>query len=239
MSLEEIGRTEIVKLLLEKGACRSISNNYKCLPYDEAKSNEIKELFLRRSNRFSDEDSGHIDWMKYDATAEQLAKDYRYRQSGLEWISKNIQHHLKYIKDEMPHTEQERISTFLNQVQQDPYYLLRTYTIESTFESLAFKGNIYHGMPVAQEDLKEYTVGNKIMNKVFMSTTSDRKTKNGDLVKLSTLCSFEIVNHRTGLNIETISEYRNEKEVLVGPYTAFSIIAVRRIAPNYAEIDLG
>ncbi|CAF1319697.1 unnamed protein product [Adineta steineri] len=280
------GHTEIVKLLLEKGACRSIPNTYKCLPFDEAKSTEIKELFLRRSNRFTDEESGHIDWMKCDAAAEQLAKDYRYRHSGLGWTSKNIEHRLKYIKDEMSHTEQERISTFLNQVQHDPESLLRAYTVESSFyiklnkdlamkhfeqgtnfgltyfidffynhpafQSLSYIGNVYRGMTVTHDDLKEYKVGNKIMNKAFMSTTIERqvaedfarkeanhrKTKNGDLVKLSVLCSFQIVNHRTGLNIENISKYRHEKEILIGPYTAFSITAVRQIAHNYAEIDL-
>jgi hypothetical protein len=55
---------------------------------------------------------------------------------------------------------------------------------------------------------------------------------------LSALCSFEIINRRTGLNIASLSEYKYEKEVLVGPYTAFLITAVRRISPNYAEIDL-
>ncbi|CAF1044309.1 unnamed protein product [Adineta steineri] len=280
------GHTEIVKLLLEKGARRSIQNSHKCVPYDEAEKEDIKKLFIRPLNRFSMEDSGHIDWMKCDAAAEQLANDYRFRHKGFGWTPKNIEHRIKHIRDEMSHTDQQRIRTFLNQVQHDPKALLRAYTVESgfyvnlnkdlatrhfdqgtnfgltyfidffynhpDFDSLAFKGKVYRGMTVTHDDLKEYMVGKKIMNKAFLSTTTDRKTaeefarneatnrekQHGDQVKLSALCTFEIINHRTGLNIESLSEYQHEKEVLVGPYTAFFITAVRRLAPNYAEIDL-
>ncbi|CAF0910637.1 unnamed protein product [Adineta steineri] len=354
------GHTEIVKLLLEKGARRSIQNSHKCVPYDEAEKEDIKKLFIRPLNRFSmedsghidwmkcdaaaeqlandyrfrhkgfgwtpkniehrikhirdemshtdqqrirtflnqvqhdpkallrayTEDSGHIDWMKCDAAAEQLANDYRFRHKGFGWTPKNIEHRIKHIRDEMSHTDQQRIRTFLNQVQHDPKALLRAYTVESgfyvnlnkdlatrhfdqgtnfgltyfidffynhpDFDSLAFKGKVYRGMTVTHDDLKEYMVGKKIMNKAFLSTTTDRKTaeefarneatnrekQHGDQVKLSALCTFEIINHRTGLNIENLSEYQHEKEVLVGPYTAFFITAVRRLAPNYAEIDL-
>jgi hypothetical protein len=280
------GHTEIVKLLLEKGARRSIENKHKCLPYDEAEKEEIKKLFIRPVDRFSNDESGHIDWMKCDAAAEQLAKDYRFRHTGFGWTSKNIEHRMKHIRDEMSHTEQQTIRSFLNQVHHDPRSLLRAYTVESgfyvklnkdlatkhfdqgtnfgltyfidffynhpDFESLTFQGKVYRGMTVTHDDLGEYSAGNKIMNKAFLSTTTDRytaeqfakkqainrETQHGDHVKLSALCSFEIINRRTGLNIESLSEYKYEKEVLVGPYTAFLITAVRRIAPNYAEIDL-
>ncbi|CAF1173048.1 unnamed protein product [Adineta ricciae] len=280
------GHTEIVKLLLEKGASRSVSNLHKCLPYDEASLDEIKTLFKRPSNRFSDDESGHIDWMKCDAAAEQLARDYRYRHTGLGWTAKNIEHRLKHIKDEMSHTEVDRIRVFLNEAQRDPKCLLRAYTVESAFyaklnkdlasrhfdqgtnfgltyfvdffynhpefQSLSYTGPTYRGMTVTQDDMKEYTTGNKIMNKAFLSTTKNRaiaeqfarneahnrKNKSGDLVKLAVLCSFEIVNHRTGLSVESISEFAYEQEVLVGPYTAFLIVDVRQVSDNYAEIDL-
>src|SRR5690242_16724552 len=65
------GHKDIVKLLLDKGASRSILNKHLCLPYDEAETDEIKKLFIRRSNtRFSDDGTGHIDWMKCDTEAE-------------------------------------------------------------------------------------------------------------------------------------------------------------------------
>ncbi|CAF2019860.1 unnamed protein product [Rotaria magnacalcarata] len=283
------GHAEIVKLLLDSGASRSIENEqHKCLPYDEAEKEEIKKLFIREtaSNRFADDGSGHIDWMKCDAAAESLASDYRYRHSGFGWKSKNIDHRLKYIKEEMGHTDNKEVKRFIEQTQSDPFNLLKAYTVESpfyiklnrdlatthydrgtnfgltyfidffynhpAFNKLSFKGKVYRGMCAVQDDLKEYCVGGKIMNKAFMSTTkdraiaeqfaiknvTDRKKQHGENVKLSILCTYEIINDRTGLNVERLSEYRHEKEVLVGPYSAFIIIVIRKVSDSYVEIHL-
>lgn len=281
------GHKEIVKLLLERGASRSIPNDHKCLPYDEAETEEIKKLFLRQSvTRFSDDGSGHIDWMKCDTAAEKLAYDYRFRHKGFGWKSKNIDYRIKHIKEHMCHADQERISLFLDQAQTDPHSLLRAYTYESdfyiqlnqdlatrhydqgtnfgityfidfvynysAFDSLSFKGKVYRGMCITHDDLKQYSVGGKVMNKAFMSTTKDRsiaeafatkgsssrEKQHGGHVKLSALCTYEIINDRTGLNIENISEYSMEKEVLVGPYTPFIIKTIRQVTSNYVEIDL-
>ncbi|CAF1447061.1 unnamed protein product, partial [Rotaria sordida] len=48
------GHQEIVKLLLEKGVSRSIMNRFHCLPYQEAASNEIRQLFdlIPEQNRY-------------------------------------------------------------------------------------------------------------------------------------------------------------------------------------------
>jgi len=277
---------EIVQLLLDKGASRSILNIHRCLPYDEAENEEIKKLFIRQSaTRFSDDGSGHIDWMKCDAAAEKLASEYRFRHSGFGWKDKNIEYRIKHIKKEMPHAEAERISIFLNLAQIDPRYLLTAYTVESefykklntdlatrhfnqgtnfgityfidffynnpAFEKLSFKGKVYRGMCATHDDLKQYSVGGKVMNKAFMSTTKvrsiaqgfaegagNREKQHGGLVKLSVLCTYEIINDRTGLNIESISEYKAEKEVLVGPYAAFIITGIRQVTPKSVEIDL-
>ncbi|CAF3637825.1 unnamed protein product [Rotaria sp. Silwood1] len=281
------GHTEIVKLLLEKGASRSIKNAYKCLPCDEAREDEIKRLFIRQSaTRFSNDGSVYIDWIKCNAETESLASDYRFRHFGFEWNNNNINHRLKYIKDEISNTENDRIKIFIKQAEKDSDYLLKAYTVESDFyiklnqdlairrfdkdtnfgityfidffynnsdfKNLSFKGKVYRGTCMTHDDFKELSVGVKVMNKTFMSTTKDRKLGEqfalkhltyrekqlGENVKLSALCTYEIVNDRTGLNIEGISEYKDEKEVLIGPLTAFIITTIRQIARNYAEIDL-
>ncbi|CAF1539103.1 unnamed protein product [Rotaria sp. Silwood1] len=282
------GHTEIVKLLLEKGASRSIENVYKCVPYDEAKTEEIKQLFLRRtaSNRFGDDGSGHIDWIKCDAGAESLASDYRYRHSGFGWKTKNIELRLQHIKAEMSHTDHNEISRFINQAYENPFSILKAYTVESNFYKklnrdlatthydggtnfgltyfidffynhpafykLSYKGKVYRGICTTHDDLKQYSVGGKIMNKAFMSTTKDRKvaeefatknlthrkTQNDENIKFAILCTYEIINDRTGLNIEEISEYKHEREVLVGPYSAFTITAIREVSEHYIQIDL-
>ncbi|CAF3610923.1 unnamed protein product [Rotaria sordida] len=256
---------------------------------DSTEKEEIKKLFLRESsNRFNDDGTGHIDWMKCDDAAAELAKMYRFRHASIGWKKKDIDRRMKFIKEEMSHTDIERVGQFLNNAESDqnPYYLLKAYTVESDFykklnrdlatkhfnqgtnsgiiyfidfffnhpelEKLSFKGKVYRGMPITQDDLKQYGIGGKVMNKAFMSTTKDldvaknfaknnltyRQTEHGTQVKMAALCIYEIINDRTGLDIEPISEYALEREVLVGPYTAFVITAIRKIRPDYVEIDL-
>ncbi|CAF1351190.1 unnamed protein product [Rotaria magnacalcarata] len=283
------GHVEIVKLLLKRHASRSVENIYKCVPYDETENEEIKKLFLRESsNRFNDDGSGHIDWMKCDDAAEELATEYRYRHAGFGWKTKDIDRRMKFIKEEMSHTDIERIGKFIDDAEseQNPNYLLKAYTVESDFykklnkdlatkhfdqgtnsgityfievfynhpmfAKLSFKGKVYRGMTITQDDLKQYDVGGKVMNKAFMSATKDpdiaksfaknnfvhRQTEHGTQVKLAAFCTYEIINDRTGLDIELVSEYAHEKEVLIGPYTAFMIKSITRLRSDYIEIDL-
>ena len=281
------GHTEIVKLLLDKGASRSIQNRHRCLPCDEAGTPEMKALFVRSSpNRFVHDEFDPAAWVKYDTTAEELVKNYRLCQTGYSWTPQSIEHLLKHIEEEMPETKQERILTFLNQAPHDPISLLKAHTVESSFyrnlnrdvatkhfdqstnvgltcfidffynhptlESLSYVGSVYRGMIISEGNLSEYSAGRKVMSKAFMSTSKDRSvaedftnkkskdwaTQHGGDMKMCVLCILEITHRRTGLNVESVSEYQDEKEVLVGPCTAFRITGVRRIAPNYAEIDL-
>ena len=44
------GHRDVVELLLNRGVNRSIMNRFQCLPYDEAASEEIKNLFERIPN---------------------------------------------------------------------------------------------------------------------------------------------------------------------------------------------
>jgi hypothetical protein len=131
-------------------------------------------------------------------------------------------------------------------------YFIEFFYNNPTFENLSYKGKVYRGMCITYDDLKQYSVGGKVMSKAFMSTTKDRSVaedfatkgasnrtkKHGELVKLSVFCTYEIINNRTGLSIESISEYNHEKEVLIGPYSAFTIKAIRQLRPDYVEIDL-
>jgi hypothetical protein len=269
---------EIVKLLLEKGASRSILKSHNSVPYDEIEKDEIKKLFMRQSNtRFANDGLSYMDWTKCNEKSEKLAISYRHRPKGLEAKSKTIEQRIKCIKDQLYPTKKDRTRTFLSQAQTDPYCLLRAYTVESdfyirinndlaarrfepgtnfgvtyfidffynnpAFENLSFKGKVYRIIYITQDELKQLNVGGKLMTKIFMSTTKDRKiaeefAAQGRQMKVSVLCTYEIINNRTALNIEDISEYRHEREVLVGPYTAFKITTIRHIGLNYAEIDL-
>jgi hypothetical protein len=61
------GHREVVRLLLTAGADRALHNKYNYLPFDEAKDDEIKELFNRipTCNRFIS-NTGGIEWELID-----------------------------------------------------------------------------------------------------------------------------------------------------------------------------
>ncbi|CAF1563727.1 unnamed protein product [Didymodactylos carnosus] len=117
-----------------------------------------------------------------------------------------------------------------------------------------FKGQTYRGMQISSEDLKQYKVGSHVMNKSFLSTTKTRgiaeqfafkseSWQNSDekKIKLSTLCTYEIKKDRSGLDIEHISEYPHEKEVLILPYSAFKVIKIQMtnaITNNGIEVEI-
>ncbi|CAF0853725.1 unnamed protein product [Didymodactylos carnosus] len=96
---------------------------------------------------------------------------------------------------------------------------------------------VYRGMIITSDDLKPYGKGIKLLNKAFMLTTKDRsvaedfaerdvihrKSVKDEHIKLQAICTYEIVNDRTALDIGKISEYSNEQEVLIGPYSAFIV----------------
>jgi hypothetical protein len=64
------GHQEVVKLLLSKGAQHMTKNLYGCTPYDEAKTEDIRNLFRRQDgarveskNRFADEKGPSFEWI--------------------------------------------------------------------------------------------------------------------------------------------------------------------------------
>ncbi|CAF1517827.1 unnamed protein product [Rotaria sp. Silwood1] len=108
------------------------------------------------------------------------------------------------------------------------------------FDRMAYIGECYRGMTVVKYDLDQYEVGSQIMNKSFLSTSSDYSVamkfalKRGDhnQQKYTALCTYKIHTIRTALSIMEVSKYPNEKEVLVMPYTAFRVTSIRKQATN-------
>ncbi|CAF1046140.1 unnamed protein product [Didymodactylos carnosus] len=64
------GHNEIVKLLLKNGAFRSITNKYGLTPFEEARTEETKDLFRRINTRHSfignPDDADYIEWVIAD-----------------------------------------------------------------------------------------------------------------------------------------------------------------------------
>jgi hypothetical protein len=97
----------------------------------------------------------------------------------------------------------------------NPFFVPYTYT-----------GLTYRGMRITGNVLKQYRVNSKIMNKAFLSTTKGQKiaetffewndnSADGESYKFPALCKYNIKHDRTALDIETLSEYPTEKELLI------------------------
>jgi hypothetical protein len=77
-------------------------------------------------------------------------------------------------------------------------------------------------MVITDNDLKQYRIGIRILTKTFSSSSkalniamkflSKNKSIND---QLRTLCTYEIRNQRTALDVQNISLFKFEKEILI------------------------
>ncbi|CAF3538249.1 unnamed protein product [Rotaria sp. Silwood1] len=113
------------------------------------------------------------------------------------------------------------------------------------FETLSYTGEVFRGMLITTNDVKKYKVGTRILTKTFSSTSKQRNiasnfygkaTNLGD--RLSTLCIYEIRNKRTALDIQHISLFQYEEEVLILPYSAFKIIDVKENNERSPRVEI-
>ncbi|CAF3378814.1 unnamed protein product [Rotaria sp. Silwood2] len=281
------GHHSIVKLLLEVGANRAIMNKYNCLPYDEAKNDEIKELFLRIPN--SDRlvsNTGAIEWELIDNDALEKAVEER--------------HFIKSLYDNTTKTtpidkmfekiEKNYINKGLNTIEKDPLWIITAYTAETDFyrvlnteiaagasqyqserryiialishhhslEKLTFIGDAYRVMQINNDDVKKYQVDCLLMTKSFLSSSIDRKIVelfscrqeeaaqsqtsvrtrrkvDGTIIKSWILCKYRIKHRRTALHIEDLSQYANEGEILIMPYSVFKVKKIDQVQLSFTQ----
>jgi hypothetical protein len=136
------GHREIVKLLLEKGVSRSIMNRYNCLPYDEAASSEIRQLFERtptpENNRYV-ANTGRVEWLLVALNANAMSARYMeaVQQYEIEQFEPSVRQIIdNYIKPNFRDVEKyEDLLGFFNMAlrEKDPKYLLKAYTAETGF----------------------------------------------------------------------------------------------------------
>ncbi|CAF4106153.1 unnamed protein product [Adineta steineri] len=297
------GHIEIITLLLKRGASRSICNQWGCMPYEEARTQAIKDLFKRRigNTRFI-AGSGATEWICFN---DQNAYDRSVFSEVMEkspldtwrvdWIKEF------YVDKDMSDIEGiDVIREFYELARTNPLYLIKAYSAETDYYRLLnlhlantnsaaqnspidedrsrwyrlrdlvqifashddlkpyiFKGRVFRGMHLTQEELEAYEmplkrkiirhagqpqVVNYIVNKSFLSTSKDyetakefalqaagRRTKNGELIKFPTVCIYCIrSDNRIALDIEAISEYAHEREVLILPGQTFEVISIRK-----------
>jgi hypothetical protein len=101
-------------------------------------------------------------------------------------------------------------------------------------QEFSFAGETYRGMTMSAQDLKEYAVDSVFMNKTFLSTSKEPKraekfAEYGQTpTDIGVICKYSIKHSGTALEIETMSEFPLEKEVLILPYAAFKVKSIRK-----------
>ncbi|CAF1533348.1 unnamed protein product, partial [Didymodactylos carnosus] len=124
------------------------------------------------------------------------------------------------------------------------WHILAIMTFHPSLGQFSFVGETYRGMRITEEDLNEYSVGTRLMNKAFLSTSKDRQVAEAfadscgvNDGRVTVICIYEICLTQAALDIETISEYQNEREVLIFPFRFFHVIDIRHNI-NVIEIKL-
>ena len=124
--------------------------------------------------------------------------------------------------------------------------ILRAYTYRRSF-----KGCVFRGMLIQREDLDKYVMGSRILNAAFLSTSVSREvaemfagfhfsenSTSPDSSHIHALCSYRIQNDATAVHIQQLSQFRDENEVLIFPFSAFRITGVEKISRTVVKIQL-
>jgi hypothetical protein len=131
-----------------------------------------------------------------------------------------------------------------NTLEKSTGYLASIFIYHPDLRLLHYTGLTYRGMILNHHDLSLYTVGKRLLNKSFLSTSIDRRVAemfggvgastnmrrniNHDLIQYITFCTYRIRNANTALQIGLISEVPVEQEVLIMPLSAFQVISVKQ-----------
>jgi hypothetical protein len=112
-------------------------------------------------------------------------------------------------------------------------------------ENYRFEGKCYRCLKInSHNELNIYKVGAKMINRTFISTTKDRQFIEQYIRDIENkgqntiIISFEIRHSKTALDIEYISEFSHEKEVLIMNNSVFKVISVINKPNLYVEIEL-
>lgn len=137
------------------------------------------------------------------------------------------------------HADDQRIPIELPWYLALPKHLYRA-TMLSQYHHL---GETYRGMVLTRYDLEQYQVGEVILNKAFLSTSTSRKVAeffalSGEDSSLTvTICVYRIKDKSVALDLSTFSEFSDEHEVLILPGCYFKVTSITS-TDRYIEIEL-
>ena len=134
-----------------------------------------------------------------------------------------------------------------------PLDIATIFVCHPSLENLRFKqGIVFRGLCIKnEEDLREYqTIGNRLLNKTFVSTSQDQNVAmmfagvawQTETAHKCCLLKYTLIDsgQRTALDIHTLSQFPEEKEVLLLPYANFQVTNYQhsRTNPNLIDIEL-
>ncbi|CAF0981184.1 unnamed protein product [Rotaria sp. Silwood1] len=151
------------------------------------------------------------------------------------------------------------IAAGASQYQNERRYIIALISHDIRLNELTFIGTAYRVVRINNDELKKYEVDCSLMTKSFVSSSIDRKVAelflcqreatqsetqvmtrkkiDGTLIKTWIMCRYEIKHRRTGLHIENPSQYANEGEVLIMPYSVFQVKEIRKVQLPFFEDD--
>lgn len=91
-----------------------------------------------------------------------------------------------------------------------------------------FTGTTYRGMMCNQTDLEQYRSAKSILTKTFLSSSiqlevAQQFLKNDSTNKHKVICIYKIIDPSIALDLHTISVYPHEHEILILPFSTFTI----------------
>ena len=112
-----------------------------------------------------------------------------------------------------------------------------------SFKKFHWTGKTYRGMLITKEELSLFSrVGSGVVNRAFLSTSKNREialsyTAKPSPGQISVISIYTIKQGWSALDLETISEYPNEEEVLIIPNMNFTITKFKKGNPSEVELE--
>jgi hypothetical protein len=151
------------------------------------------------------------------------------------------------------------IAAGATQYQSERRYIIALLSYHPILDQLVFTGHSYRVLKLNYNELEKYRINCSLMAKSFLSSSIDRKvaelflcqqesiqkqtaapirTKvDGSSIKTWAMCVYHVKHRRTALHIENSSQYANEGEILIMPYTVFKVKKISQTKPSYLPKD--
>jgi hypothetical protein len=143
------------------------------------------------------------------------------------------------------HLAKLRLENLTDNENLDRAYYIGIIAHHPQLQRFSYIGTVFRGMMIMNDDLKQYQIGTRILTKTFSSASKERNIALGFLNnnldtdnRLSTICIYQIRNQGTALDIQHISLFKYEQEVLVLPYSAFKITDIQRNNYKLPKVEI-